>query len=93
MMKYVALACGDAEVFMKFARTGYKEKIWDHAAGFIIIQEAGGTVTDARGSSLDFSKGSSYLEGIDRGIVACAGATLHEKIIDAVDASWATSSL
>lgn len=93
MMKYVALACGDAEVFMKFARTGYKEKIWDHAAGFIIIQEAGGTVTDARGSSLDFSKGSSYLEGIDRGIVACAGATLHEKIIDAVDASWASSSL
>lgn len=91
-MKYVALACGDAEVFMKFARTGYKEKIWDHAAGFIIIQEAGGTVTDVRGRSLDFSKGS-YLRGLDRGIVACAGSTLHEKIIDAVDASWSSSSL
>lgn len=92
IMKYVALACGDAEVFMKFARTGYKEKIWDHAAGFIIIQEAGGTVTDVRGRSLDFSKGS-YLRGLDRGIVACAGSTLHEKIIDAVDASWSSSSL
>ncbi|MCI32049.1 PAP-specific phosphatase HAL2-like, partial [Trifolium medium] len=43
MMKYAAIACGDAEVFMKFARTGCKEKIWDHAAGVIIIQEAGGT--------------------------------------------------
>ncbi|CAJ2678453.1 unnamed protein product [Trifolium pratense] len=92
MMKYAAIACGDAEVFMKLARTGCKEKIWDHAAGVIIIQEAGGTVTDVRGSSLDFSKGS-YLEGIDRGIVACAGATLHEKVIDAVDASWASSCL
>ncbi|WJX46218.1 3'(2'),5'-bisphosphate nucleotidase [Trifolium repens] len=92
MMKYAAIACGDAEVFMKFARTGCKEKVWDHAAGFIIIQEAGGTVTDVSGSSLDFSKGS-YLQGIDRGIVACAGATLHEKIIDAVDASWASSCL
>jgi 3'(2'), 5'-bisphosphate nucleotidase len=92
MMKYAAIACGDAEVFMKFARTGCKEKVWDHAAGFIIIQEAGGTVTDVSGSSLDFSKGS-YLQGIDRGIVACAGATLHEKIIDAVDASWASTCL
>ncbi|TKY59291.1 PAP-specific phosphatase HAL2 [Spatholobus suberectus] len=92
MMKYAAIACGDAEVFMKFARAGYKEKIWDHAAGAIIIQEAGGMVTDARGQPLDFSKGL-YLERLDRGIVACAGATLHEKIIDAVDASWVSSCL
>ena len=41
---------------------------------------------------LDFSKGL-YFERLDRGIVACAGATLHEKIIDAVDASWASSCL
>ncbi|KAE9613516.1 hypothetical protein Lal_00015955 [Lupinus albus] len=92
MMKYVAIACGNAEVFMKFARASYKEKIWDHAAGVIIIQEAGGIVTDVRGDPLDFSKGL-YLEGLDRGIVACAGPTLHEKIIDAVDASWSSSCL
>jgi len=41
MVKYAAIARGDAEIFMKFARTGYKEKIWDHAAGVVIIQEAG----------------------------------------------------
>ncbi|KAK7319624.1 hypothetical protein RJT34_04347 [Clitoria ternatea] len=92
MMKYAAIACGDAEVFMKFPRAGYKEKIWDHAAGAIIIQEAGGVVTDARGSPLDFSKGL-YLERLDRGIVACVGATLHEKIIHDVDASWVSSCL
>ncbi|WCJ26964.1 3'(2') 5'-bisphosphate nucleotidase [Euphorbia peplus] len=92
MVKYAAIARGDAEVFMKFARTGYKEKIWDHAAGVIIIQEAGGVVTDAGGRALDFSKGV-YLEGLDRGIIACSGAELHDKIIKAVDASWNSSSL
>lgn len=92
MVKYAAIARGDAEIFMKFARAGYKEKIWDHAAGVIIIEEAGGVVTDAGGRRLDFSKGM-YLQGLDRGIIACAGASLHEKIVRAVDASWNSSSL
>ncbi|KAA8519854.1 hypothetical protein F0562_014056 [Nyssa sinensis] len=92
MVKYAAIARGDAEIFMKFARAGYKEKIWDHAAGVVIIQEAGGVVTDAGGHPLDFSKGT-YLEGLDRGIIACAGAKLHNKITRAIDASWSSSCL
>ncbi|PON70579.1 3(2),5 -bisphosphate nucleotidase HAL [Parasponia andersonii] len=92
MVKYAAIARGDAEIFMKFASSGYKEKIWDHAAGVIIVEEAGGVVTDAGGHQLDFSKGL-YLEGLDRGIVACSGPTLHEKIINAVYASWDSSNL
>ncbi|XP_020576621.1 PAP-specific phosphatase HAL2-like [Phalaenopsis equestris] len=92
MVKYAAIACGDAEIFMKFARAGYKEKIWDHAAGVIIIHEAGGVVTDAGGRPLDFAKGI-YLEALDRGIIACSGSLLHEKIIRAVDASWDSSNL
>lgn len=92
MVKYAAIARGDAEIFMKFARAGYKEKIWDHAAGVVIVQEAGGVVTDARGRPLDFSKGI-YLEGLDRGIIACSGAKLHERIMKAVDASWNSSCL
>ncbi|KAK3427037.1 hypothetical protein EUGRSUZ_F03343 [Eucalyptus grandis] len=92
MVKYAAIARGDAEVFMKFARCGYKEKIWDHAAGVIIVQEAGGVVTDAGGKPLDFSRGV-YLEGLDRGIIVCCGSILHEKIIGAVYASWDSSNL
>ncbi|KAK6133426.1 hypothetical protein DH2020_032838 [Rehmannia glutinosa] len=61
-------------------------------AGVVIIQEAGGVVTDAGGHPLCFSKGM-YLEGLDRGIIVCSGARLHEKIINAVDASWNSSSL
>ncbi|CAL0328897.1 unnamed protein product [Lupinus luteus] len=92
MVKYAAIARGDAEIFMKFAKSGYKEKIWDHAAGVVIVEEAGGVVTDAGGRALDFSKGM-YLEGLDRGIVACSGVRLHEKLIDAVYASWDSSNL
>ncbi|MED6219773.1 hypothetical protein PIB30_038892 [Stylosanthes scabra] len=92
MVKYAAIARGDAEIFMKFARSGYKEKIWDHAAGVVIVEEAGGVVTDAGGRPLDFSKGM-YLECLDRGIIACSGITLHEKLIAAVYASWDSSNL
>ena len=49
MVKYGAVARGDADVFMKFPKAGYKEKIWDHAAGVIVVEEAGGIVTDAGG--------------------------------------------
>ncbi|CAI0376085.1 unnamed protein product, partial [Linum tenue] len=92
MVKYAAIARGDAEIFMKFARCGYKEKIWDHAAGVVIVEEAGGVVTDAGGRPLDFSRGT-YLEGLDRGIVACCSAKLHEGFIGAVYASWDSSNL
>lgn len=92
MVKYAAIARGDAEIFMKFARAGYKEKIWDHAAGVLIIEEAGGVVTDAGGCPLDFSRGV-FLEGLDRGIIACSNAILHEKIVGAVYASWDSSNL
>jgi len=77
---------------MNFVRAGYKEIIWDHAAGVLIIKEAGGVMTNVGGYPLDFSKGI-YLQGLDRGIVACSGARLHEKIIAAVDASWDSSKL
>ncbi|CAA0815947.1 PAP-specific phosphatase HAL2-like [Striga hermonthica] len=92
MVKYAAIARGEAEIYMRFARAGYKEKIWDHAAGVLLVQEAGGVVTDAGGCPLDFSRGI-YLEGLDRGIIACSGVKLHEKIIGAVYASWECSNL
>eukprot|EP00798_Chlamydomonas_sp_ICE-L_P028839 gene28839-32028_t len=55
--KYGILSRGDASVFMRFPPPSYREKIWDHAAGFVIVEEAGGKVTDAHGQRLDFSQG------------------------------------
>ncbi|KAL1538973.1 Ca(2+)-binding ATP:ADP antiporter sal1 [Salvia divinorum] len=65
--KYGALSRGDGSIYLRFPRRGYVEKIWDHAAGYIVVAEAGGVVNDAGGKPLDFSKGR-YLD-LDTGIV------------------------
>lgn len=39
----------------------YKEKIWDHVAGVVIVEEAGGVESDTGGRKLYFTKGA-YLE-------------------------------
>lgn len=37
-----ALSRGDASVFMRFPDPSYREKIWDHCAGVIILQVGAG---------------------------------------------------
>ncbi|KAI4369268.1 hypothetical protein MLD38_017728 [Melastoma candidum] len=65
--KYGALSRGDGAIYMRFPHKGYREKIWDHAAGCIVVTEAGGIATDAGGNLLDFSKGR-FLD-LDTGII------------------------
>ncbi|KAH1250483.1 SAL1 phosphatase [Glycine max] len=55
--KYGALSRGDGAIYLRFPHRGYREKIWDHAAGSIVVTEAGGIAMDAAGNPLDFSKG------------------------------------
>ncbi len=82
--KYAAVARGDASIYLRMpTRADYREKIWDHAAGKIVVEEAGGRVTDVLGRPLDFSKGRTL--GDNRGIVATAGA-IHDEVIAAVRA-------
>ena len=49
----------------------YREKIWDHAAGALIVEEAGGRVTDMNGRDLDFA--SDYRMRDNRGVVVSDG--------------------
>ncbi len=81
--KYAVVARGQADAYLRMP-TGrsYVEKIWDHAAGMLIAQEAGAMVTDITGTPLDFSRGTT-LEA-NRGIV-CAVPHLHGRIIEAID--------
>ncbi|KAL2521290.1 Inositol monophosphatase family protein [Forsythia ovata] len=65
--KYGALSRGDGAIYLRFPHKGYREKIWDHAAGYIVVAEAGGVATDAAGNPLDFSRGR-YLD-LDTGII------------------------
>ncbi len=80
--KYAAIARGDASIYLRLARGAeYREKIWDHAAGAILVQEAGGRVTDFSGNPLDFSSGKTLENNI--GVLATNGL-FHQKTLDAV---------
>lgn len=80
--KYAVIARGDASIYLRLpTRKDYEEKIWDHAAGSIIVTEAGGTVTDIYGRGLDFSLGKTL--SANKGIVATNGK-FHGKVISAV---------
>ena len=80
--KYGAVARGNASIYLRLpTRKGYEEKIWDHAAGALVVQEAGGTVTDVNGASLDFSLGRTLKNNV--GVVATNGL-LHDQVIEAV---------
>lgn len=80
--KYAVLARGDASIYMRLPTSDeYVERIWDHAAGWIIVKEAGGEVTDAYGFPLDFSLGRGLSR--NKGIVGTNGK-LHPVVISAV---------
>jgi 3'(2'), 5'-bisphosphate nucleotidase len=82
--KYGILARGEATLYLRVPSTaepGYKENIWDHAAGSIIAEEAGGKVTDVLGNPLDFSCGIKMVK--NHGILASNGI-LHGVILEAL---------
>jgi len=77
--KYAAVAMGRAAIYMRLpVKKGYREKIWDHAAGVAVIEAAGGKVTDLNGNNLDFSSGHTLSN--NRGVLASNGA-LHEEAL------------
>ncbi len=83
-VKYALLASGEGEIYLRLLspnRMDYREKIWDQAAGLIIVEEAGGTVTDLDGKVLDFSRGRTLRD--NRGVCASNGL-LHEIALDAL---------
>jgi 3'(2'), 5'-bisphosphate nucleotidase len=83
--KYGILARGEATLYLRVpspSEPGYKEKIWDHAAGSIIAEEAGGRVTDVLGRPLDFSCGIKMVK--NQGILVSNGI-LHEVVLKALE--------
>ncbi|KAH7397866.1 3',5'-bisphosphate nucleotidase-like protein [Cadophora sp. MPI-SDFR-AT-0126] len=80
--KYGSIARGAGDIYLRLPVSAtYQEKIWDHAAGDLIVREAGGQVTDALGRRLDFSKGRTLAE--NKGVVA-APAAVHGQVLEAV---------
>ncbi|MEA5469572.1 inositol monophosphatase family protein [Spirulina sp. 06S082] len=60
-------------------RQDKRENIWDHAAGAIVLEEAGGRVTDLDGKPLDFSLGEKLTA--NRGILASNGV-IHDRALE-----------
>ncbi|MFQ5491042.1 MAG: 3'(2'),5'-bisphosphate nucleotidase [Phycisphaerae bacterium] len=80
--KYAAVARGDSSIYLRLpTRADYQEKIWDHAAGQMVVTEAGGRVTDITGQPLDFSLGRTLSN--NKGVVATNGR-LHAPVLDAL---------
>ncbi len=73
--KLCAIAAGDAEAHIN---TNFRAGKWDVAAPQIILEEAGGIVTDLDGVPIDYKKKSVNLE---RSFVASANKTLHDSLM------------
>jgi 3'(2'), 5'-bisphosphate nucleotidase len=84
--KYAIVAKGNAEIYLRLPRPGtdYTERIWDHAAGALVVAAAGGTVTDMHGRPLDFTHGPLLKENV--GVVATNGP-VHDDVIAALEAA------
>lgn len=79
--KYAMLAGSEGDVMLRLispSRPDYREMVWDQAAGSIIVEEAGGRVSDLDGKALDFSQGRTL--AANRGVLATNGH-LHEALL------------
>ncbi|EME49912.1 hypothetical protein DOTSEDRAFT_68656 [Dothistroma septosporum NZE10] len=80
--KYGSIARGAGDLYLRLpVKKDYVEKIWDHAAGDLIVREAGGQVTDVEGKRLNFSLGRTLKE--NKGVIA-APKDVHAKVIEVV---------
>jgi 3'(2'), 5'-bisphosphate nucleotidase len=82
--KFAVLAAGGAELIVRMLspeRPHYSEFIWDQAAGSVILEEAGGQVSDLRGKPLDFSAGKRLYNNI--GVLA-SNRALHSAALHAL---------
>jgi len=84
-VKYGMVARGEVTFYLRVpssSEPGYQEKIWDHAPGAIIAEEAGGKVTDLHGKPLDFSCGIKLAR--NHGILVSNGI-LHDAVLKALE--------
>lgn len=78
--KHAVIAAGQADLLIRLPATQeFRDKIWDQAAGTLIIEEAGGRVTDLRGASLQF--GAGRLLTRNAGVIASNGFSTPQSLM------------
>jgi len=83
-VKYAVVSSGNAEIYLRIPNPkspNYKEKIWDHAAGSIVVEEAGGVVSDVLGKPLDFGAGKTLKNNTG---VAASVPAVHSRLIEVI---------
>ncbi len=79
--KYGSVASGQAALYLRLPSPkypNYRENIWDHAAGAIVVEEAGGRVSDMFGKPLDFATNPKMMD--NRGVVVSNGL-IHDTVL------------
>ncbi|KAI5590675.1 hypothetical protein BDE02_04G026500 [Populus trichocarpa] len=88
LCKYLMVASGRASVFILRARAQTTIKAWDHAVGIICVHEAGGKVTDWKGSDIDLAA-----DQVERRIlfpsmgVLVTNGTIHNQILEMISST------
>jgi 3'(2'), 5'-bisphosphate nucleotidase len=83
--KYSILAAGHGDLLFRLLsphQPDYREKIWDQAAGSLVVEEAGGKVSDLDGKALDFTVGRTLAK--NRGVLA-SNLRLHDAALAAIE--------
>ena len=82
--KYAVLAAGGGDLRVRLLssrRPDDREMIWAQAAGSLVVEEAGGRISDLAGRPLDFSRGRTLAD--NRGVLASNGH-LHPQALEAL---------
>jgi 3'(2'), 5'-bisphosphate nucleotidase len=87
--KYLVIAGGQADLLIRLLPQrlpSYREKVWDVAAGMLVVEEAGGRVTDLDGRPLDLTTGRELVR--NRGSLISNGR-LHDSALAGIQAELA----
>ncbi len=77
MVKFCMVADGTADLYVKPMNPS-RSFVWDFLPGILLVQEAGGTVTDLRGNSIEFNDDKCILT--TPGLIA-SNSIIHSDII------------
>jgi len=86
--KYLVVAAAKADWIFRLvppSDRNHREWIWDQAAGALLVEEAGGRVTDLEGAPLDFGAGRRLERNI--GVLTTNGR-LHDAALAALRRAW-----
>ncbi|KAK6084267.1 3 (2)-bisphosphate nucleotidase [Seiridium cupressi] len=84
-MKYIAIALNAADATFRIpADPKFYASVWDHAGGQLILEEAGGVVTDSSGNRFDFSQGQRNFVGGNWGFVVARSPEVHQAVLKEV---------